>query len=188
MVAIQTGDPRAWEEQAIQDMQTRGWIEVEETAIGFVNGLFDAPTSAGWRRPSLEAILRELRTDPVSLSRTLLGNAEVEAVMPSGQLFEQGYTGLTRLLVHSDFGRLVFVENEYVLTGERIHIYCAELHHQLNGMPMVHYVKKGPSGASTTSFLWFTETREYQFYLDRAVLRGDTLHELVVRNLIDRVP
>lgn len=167
----------------IHEMQTRGWIEVDE-AVSLVDGLFSSPMEVSSKRKSVEEWFHELCTTPVSLDNTILGNTEVKGVMLSGQPTKGGHTGLTRLLVHPELGRIAFIENEWTFTGERTHIHCEELRDRFNGRPVVYVVAKTPVGSATTTFLWSTESREFQLYIDLAIFKRDPWYRRIENGLM----
>ena len=184
MASIQRGNIDQITKDAIERMHSVGWIEAEESAVNFVDRMFVGPTEPNWRRESIEAWIQELAVQPLSLEYTILNDCELAGVMPSGEPTEKGFTGLTRLLSHRDLGRVVLVEGNYSITGRRMGVECSELYDQINGFPFTYFVSKSPSGAGLTSFVWFSSKYEFQFYLEKAILKSDPWYRAIEDKLI----
>ena len=179
---IASGNVREMEEQWIRQVQSRGWADATEEQVSMVDNLFE--TDAAWQLDTLEEFIPFLRTAPSDLQHTLLEDAVLQRVLPSGQSFDGGYTGLTRLLLHPGLGRVALVEGEYALTGERIHIHCKELHPSFNGLPLVYGVFQAPSGNAQTTFVWFTDRKEFQLYIGAAILKTNPFYKSITQELM----
>ncbi|MDP2126749.1 MAG: hypothetical protein Q8K97_05175 [Pseudohongiella sp.] len=169
---------------AIERMRSVGWIEAEERAVDFVDRMFVGPTQPNWRRDSIGDWIQELAIQPLSLKHTILSKGKIIGVMPSGELTENGFTGITRLISHLELGRVVLVERNYSITGRKMHIDCGELYEQINGLPFLYFVSKSASGSALTSFVWFSNTYEFKFYLEKAILKTDPWYQMIENQLI----
>lgn len=114
------------------------------------------------RKRHSEAVLRQrLPTPPSNVTSTILGDAELIGMEPSGALDGIRSSGLARYYMLPGLGIVEFNENNYVDGGMHIEVIAEALNTRVRGVPARLQMSADSAGRSRVELSWVLATKAY---------------------------
>lgn len=115
--------------------------------------------------PTLAAARPALRYEPIGVSRTVLGQAFLKEVYPSGKLDRGLWSGVTRTWRVAGLGDVQLSESEHRESGTSITLIREWLNAEVSGVPASLKTVRSTSGKTIVTLAWVSDSTSYQLDL-----------------------
>lgn len=159
----------------VAQKKEHGWIESPPERAAIYQNLFKSAAL----KNSMEELAGKLRIVPAEFGGTLFEKFNLLGARQVGGLVDGGWTGLARVGTVPLFGRVVLTEYDYRLAGSFYRVPEELVDYTTNGFPVQHAVHKASNGSQWTEVRWFTETKEFQLWIERPIMHSDKLYKAV---------